>query len=172
MGERSYDIGGASCAAMAILHDAAALRDEVVLQGAVRDLENHLESSAVSVAQVVGDLFSTQRLLEFSLSGKYILSERRPQSLFSLTLVRSSERCGGAEDHRLHSGANTRPCVDVSFFALPSDVGAVFDDSFVLAVSFLPIRASPTTRVSSAHATRHCRTAVTGGSRFQHFQRR
>lgn len=62
----------ASTLGTATLHHAAALRDEVVLQDAVRDLENHLESSvdSASVAKVVSDLSSTQRLLEFVLSGK------------------------------------------------------------------------------------------------------
>lgn len=89
MGEQSFGVGGAPCAAMAILHDPAALRDEVVLQGAVRDLENHLESSAVNIAQLVSDLSSTQRLLEFALSGKYIVSKCCLRPLYPLTLVRS-----------------------------------------------------------------------------------
>lgn len=83
MGEQRLDM--ASAPGTATLQDAAALRDEVVLQGAVRDLENYLESSGVSIAKVVSDLSSTQRLLEFVLSGKSIVRDRRVQFPHLLT---------------------------------------------------------------------------------------
>ena len=87
-------------ATIVTLRDAAALRDEVVLQGAVRGLENHLESSVVSVDKVVNDLLEP-RLLEFTLSGKCIVSKRFLQPLYLLISVYSRERCGGATNNRL-----------------------------------------------------------------------
>ncbi|TFY57544.1 hypothetical protein EVJ58_g6956 [Rhodofomes roseus] len=50
------------------LYDATALRDEAVLQDVIRDLENDLESSVVSVGDIVKELCETQHLLEFVLS--------------------------------------------------------------------------------------------------------
>ncbi|KAH9921295.1 uncharacterized protein B0H18DRAFT_880310 [Fomitopsis serialis] len=50
------------------LYNAAALKDEVVLQDAIRDLEHDLEYSAVSVEDVVKGLSQYQHLLEFVLS--------------------------------------------------------------------------------------------------------